>query len=211
MSTTFVDELPFGFGWLEAGSFMRRCSHALAVEGKVWILDAFADGQALEQVSSLGEPAGVVQLLDRHTRDNEEVAARLGVPLHVVPCEAPPGAPFEVVPLLRNRLWSEVALWFPEQRTLAVAEALGTAQYYRAPAERVAVNPLLRLTPPRRLLDYEPEHLLVGHGEGVQEDAAGAMRDAVEGSRSRIGSWLWAGIRAHGPGGTHPLGGGRRT
>jgi hypothetical protein len=206
VSTTFVDELPYGFGWLEIGSFLRRCSHAVAVDGRVWIIDAIADGEALERVSSLGEPAGVVQLLDRHGRDNEAVAARLGVPLHVVPSTAPADAPFEVVPLLRNLLWSEVALWFPEQRTLVVAEAVGTAQFFRAPGEQVGVEPLLRLTPPRRLLDFEPEHLLVGHGEGVHEEASAALRDAVEGSRSRIGSWLWAGLRAHGPGGTHPLG-----
>jgi hypothetical protein len=206
VSTTFVDELPYGFGWLETGSFLRRCSHAVAVDGRVWIIDAIADGEALERVSSLGEPAGVVQLLDRHGRDNEAVAARLGVPLHVVPSTAPADAPFEVVPLLRNLLWSEVALWFPEQRTLVVAEAVGTAQFFRAPGEQVGVEPLLRLTPPRRLLDFEPEHLLVGHGEGVHEEASAALRDAVEGSRSRIGSWLWAGLRAHGPGGTHPLG-----
>jgi hypothetical protein len=68
------------------------------------------------------------------------------------------------------------------------------------------VEPLLRLTPPRRLLEFEPDHLLVGHGEGVLGNAAAAIRDAIEGSRSRIGSWLWAGIRAHGPGGTHPFG-----
>jgi len=206
MSASFVDGLPFGFGWLETGSFMRRCSHALAVDGKVWILDAVADGDALERVRSLGEPAGVVQLLDRHGRDNEAIAARLGVPLHLVPSEAPPDAPFEVVPLLRSLLWSEVALWFPEQRTLVVAEALGTARFFRAPGEPVGVEPLLRLTPPRRLLDLEPEHLLVGHGEGVLGNAAASIRDAIEGSRSRIGSWLWAGIRAHGPGGAHPLG-----
>jgi hypothetical protein len=197
VSATFVDELPFGFGWLEAGSFMHRCSHALAVNGQVWILDALADDEALERVASLGEPAGVVQLLDRHGRDNVVIAARLGVPLHVVPPQAPLDAPFDVVPLLRNRLWSEVALWFPEQRTLAVAEAVGTAQFFRAPAEKVGVEPLLRLTPPRRLLDFEPAHLLVGHGEGVHEDVPAAIRDSVEGSRSRIGSWLWAVVRAH--------------
>jgi hypothetical protein len=205
MAPTFVDETPFGFGWLESGTFTRRCSHAVAVDGKVWIFDAVVCEEALERVVSLGEPAGVVQLLDRHGRDNEALAARLGVPLHMVPSDPPSAAPFEVVPLLRNRLWSEVALWFPELRTLAVAEALGTAQYFRAPEETVAVHPLLRLTPPRRLLEFQPEHLLVGHGEGVHEDAEAAIRDAIEGSRSRIGSWLWAGIRAHGPGGSHPI------
>lgn len=200
-----VDELPFGFGWLDESSFIRRCSHALAVDGRVWIFDAVADEDALERVAGLGEPAGVVQLLNRHDRDNAAIAARLGVPLHVLPEEAPEGAPFAVVLLVRNRLWHEVAAWFPEQRTLVVGEALGTAQFYRAPEDRVAVAALLRLTPPRKLLALEPRHLLVGHGEGVHEEVPAAMRDAVEHSRSRIGSWLWTGIRAHGPGGTHPV------
>lgn len=200
-----VDELPFGFGWLDERSFMRRCSHALAVEGRVWIFDAVADDEALERVRGLGEPAGVVQLLNRHNRDNAAIAERLGIPLHVLPQTPPAGAPFEVVPLARNRLWGEVAAWFPAQRTLVVGEAFGTAQFYRAPEERVGVAALLRLTPPRKLLAFEPEHLLVGHGAGLHEEVPAALRDAVEHSRSRIGSWLWAGIRAHGPGGTHPI------
>jgi hypothetical protein len=190
-----VDELPFGFGWLDETSFMRRCSHALAADGRVWLFDAVADEEALARVTGLGEPAGVVQLLNRHDRDNDAIAERLGVPLHVLPEEAPEGAPFEVVPLVRNRVWGEVAAWFPEQRTLVVGEALGTAKYYRAPQERVGVAGLLRLTPPRRLLAFEPEHLLVGHGRGVHEDVPAAIRDAVDHSRSRIASWLWAGVR----------------
>lgn len=203
MAVSIVDELDFGFGWLESGSFMRRCSHALAVDGRVWILDAVADDEALERVRTLGEPAAVVQLLDRHNRDNTAVAQRLGVPLHVVPAAPPSGAPFEVVPLVRSRFWREVALWFPSLRTLVVAEAVGTAQFLRAPQDRVGVSPPLRLFPPRRLLAFEPEHLLVGHGEGVHEDATAALRDGIEHARGRTLPWLWAGFRAHGPGGSH--------
>lgn len=203
MAATFVDELEFGFGWLERGSFMRRCSHALAVDGRVWVLDPFLDAEALERARGLGEPAAVVQLLDRHNRDGVAVARELGVPLHVVPRTPPAGAPFEVVHLLDNRFWREVALWFPSLRTLVVAEAVGTAQFYRAPQDRVGVSPPLRLLPPKRLLAYEPEHLLVGHGEGVHEDTAAALRDGIEHARGRALSWLWAGFRAHGPGGTH--------
>jgi hypothetical protein len=207
VASIFVDELEFGFGWLEAGTFMRRCSHALAADGRVWVVDPFADDEALERAQALGEPAAVVQLLDRHNRDSVAVAQRLGVPLHVVPRKAPDGAPFEVVPLLGNRFWREAALWFPSLRTLVVAEAVGTAQFYRAPEERVGVSPPLRLLPPRRLLAYEPEHLLLGHGEGVHEDATRALSDAIRHARGRTASWLWAGFRAHGPGGTHKRGG----
>ena len=47
--------------------------------------------------AALGEPAGVVQLLDRHNRDCAAVAAELGVPHLVVP-DAVPDSPFEAIP-----------------------------------------------------------------------------------------------------------------
>jgi hypothetical protein len=78
-----------------------------------------------------------------------------------------------------------------------VCLALGTAQYCRAPEERLAVSPLLRMTPPRRLLALAPEHVLVGHGEGIHVDAPAALRDAVRLARRRASSLAWAGLRAH--------------
>jgi glyoxylase-like metal-dependent hydrolase (beta-lactamase superfamily II) len=141
-----------------------------------------------------------VQLLDRHGRDCRAVAEQLGVAHYEVPEQLPPGAPFEVLPLLRRRWWHEIALWYPEQRTLVCADAVGTAQYYRAPGERLGVSPLLRLTPPRRLLALAPEHVLVGHGEGIHRDAPAALGDAVRLARRRRPSWAWAGLRGHAPG-----------
>jgi hypothetical protein len=173
-------------------AFMQRASHAVEAEGRVWLIDPVYDEDALERVRALGTPAGVVQLLDRHGRDCSRVADLLGVPHHVVPDVAPSGAPFDVFPVLRRKRWHEVALWFPEHRALVCADALGTAPYYRAPGERIAVSPLLRLKPPRVLLQVEPEHILVGHGEGLHEDAAAAVRDAIERARSRTLPWLLA-------------------
>ena len=204
MPAAWVDESEHGFGWIAPEpAFMRRCSHALAVDGRVWLVDPVWDEEALERAAALGEPAGVVQLLDRHGRDCTRVAERFGVPLHVVPAAPPEGAPFEVIPLLRNRFWQEVALWFPAEGTLVCADTVGTAQYYRGPEERLAVSPVLRLLPPRKLLRVEPEHILVGHGEGIHDDAAAALRDAVTRARSRTPAWLWSGLRAHGPFGSH--------
>lgn len=101
---------------------------------------------------------------------------------------------------MRRRRWREIALWFPGQRTLVAADALGTAQYMRAPGDRLAVHPLLRLTPPRRAFArLDREHVLVGHGPGVHEDAAGALREALATSRRRIPSWIAADARVHGP------------
>jgi hypothetical protein len=187
----FVDELEFAVGWIAPEPrFMQRTSHAVAVDGRVWVIDPVDDDEALERVRSLGEPAGVLQLLDRHGRDCARVADRLSVPHHAVPAVAPARAPFEVIPVLRRKRWHEVALWFPELRTLVCADALGTAPYYRAPGERIGVSPLLRLTPPRTLLAVEPAHVLVGHGAGVHHDAASAVRQAVTKARRRTPAWL---------------------
>ena len=183
-----VDETDFGLGWLDE-SKLARTSHALVHEGRLWLVDPFEPRELEERVLALGEPAGVIQLLDRHARDCSAIAARLGVPLHVVPRELP-GTPFELRPVLRNRLWREVALWWPERRTLVCADALGTIPFFRAGSERTGAHPLLRLLPPRSLLGLEPEHLLVGHGRGLDAEAAAAVDDAVRHARSRIPRWL---------------------
>jgi hypothetical protein len=205
VAVRFVDELDFGFGWISPEpQFMQRCSHALVAGGEVWLIDTVLDDSGLddsvlERIRNLGEPAGVVQLLDRHGRDCSRVAGLLGIPHFEVPDVAPAGAPFEVIPVLRRRRWHEVALWIPEHRTLVCADAVGTPPYYRAPSERLGVSPLLRLTPPRSLLTVEPAHILVGHGAGVHDDAPAALREAVTHARRRTPAWLWAGLRAHGP------------
>lgn len=188
----FVDELDFGFGWIAAEpASMQRASHALADEGRVWLLDP-VDGDGLdERVRALGEPAGVIQLLDRHPRDCRLLAGRYGVPLHMTPFDGVPGSPFQVRRVVRIPGWKEVALWWPERRVLVVGDALGTLRYFRARGETLGPHPLLRLTPPRSLAGLDPEHVLCGHGAGVHgPEAAAALRDALAHSRRRIPSWL---------------------
>lgn len=190
MSVRFVDELDGGFGWLETTG-LRRTSHALVADGRVWLLDPFATNGVEERVRALGDPAGVIQLLDRHNRAGAEWAERLGVPLHVVP-RSVPESPFRFVPILHRRWWSEVALWWADRRILVCADALGTVpDYFRAGDEAVGVHPFLRLLPPRRLVGLEPLHLLVGHGEGVHGEQTGRAVDAAIGrARQRIPHWL---------------------
>ena len=145
MSVRFVDELDEGFGWIDDGS-MRRTAHALAVDGRVWLTDP-VDGDGVEErVRSLGEPAGVIQLIDRHNRDSAALAARLGVPLHIAPLSLPE-TPFRFLPLLRGRWWKEVALWWPERRILVCADALGTVPFFRAGDEPAGLHPFFRLKP----------------------------------------------------------------
>jgi hypothetical protein len=188
-----VDELEFGFGWIaDPAEFMRRCSHALRDdEGGVWLVDPVdADGLD-ERVHALGHPAGVLQLLDRHARGCRAIAARLGVPHDTIPRGRV--GPFETIGLGVR----ECALWWPKRRALVCADALGTARYYRAGDERLAVHPFLRLLPPRRLGEVVPEHVLVGHGEGIHERADEALREALATARRRSPSWLATGIRGH--------------
>ena len=165
---------------------MQRTSHALVADGGVWVIDPVAWNDAEERARLLGEPRGVLQLLDRHDRDCAAVAERLGVPHHVVPTGKLDGAPFEFLRIARSRFWREVALWWREPRVLACADALGTISFFCAPGERLGVHPLLRLKPPRGLRRVYPEHVLTGHGEGVHDDAAAALHEALRTSRRRL-------------------------
>jgi hypothetical protein len=160
------DRGPAGFGWV-ASDAGTRTSHALAADGKVWLVDPLDWPEAIERARTLGEPAGVIQLLDRHKRDCANLAERLAVPHLVVPDDLR-GSPFEPVPVLRRRWWRESALWWPEARTLVVAEALGTNRFFTAGRAPVGVHVALRLTPPKVLGRYRPERLLTGHGEGLE-------------------------------------------
>jgi hypothetical protein len=188
----FVDEFEGSVGWTPAEpELRRRTSHAVASSGRVWIVDPIDGAGIDERIRQLGEPAAVVQLLNRHNRDCEEFARRLGVPLHVTPFAGVPGAAFEAVKVLDVPGWHEAALWFPAERILVCADAVGSASYFRAKGERIGVHPLLRLWPPKTLARFEPRQLLLGHGKGLAgDDTAAALRAALRNSRRNIPSWL---------------------
>ena len=196
MDVRFCDETAFGFGWIASEpAFLERASHALRADGRVWLVDPVDCEGVEERVRALGEPAGVVQLLDRHERDCASFAERLRVQLHRLPFGGVPGSPFEVLRVIDQRRWREAVLWWPEERVLVSAEALGTARYYLGPGERLAVHPLLRPAPPRSLRDLSrgltPGHVLCGHGEGIHGDeAALALSEAVSTARRRILRYL---------------------
>jgi hypothetical protein len=170
-----------GLTWVERNA-MARAAHALTDEGRVWLIDPYENAQALAAVAELGTPAGVIQLLDRHKRDCEAIAQRLGVALHRLPQDGV--GPFTPVRVISNRAWREVALWWPSETALVVAEAVGTGPAFCL-GRRVGVHPMLRLLPPRaQLLRYEPERLFVGHGEAIESGAGAALREALDHARS---------------------------
>jgi hypothetical protein len=177
------EEHPLGITYVVAEP-MERAFHALVDGGKVWLVDPL-DVPELGDVTALGEPAGVLQLLDRHNRDCAATAARLGVPHLQVP-DAVLGSPFEAIAVVRMPGWKETALWWPEREALIVAEALAGNPMHTGGGQLAAIHFLLRAWPPGSLREYRPQHLLLGHGHplhgpeaaaGVETAFARARRD----------------------------------
>jgi hypothetical protein len=187
---------------------MRRAGHALVEDGDVWLVDPL-DVPGLDEVlAAEGEVAGVVLLLSRHGRDAAALARRHDVAVHVPrPLDVDVDAPVEsftgelaetgyVAHTVFERFpWREAALYSEDRRTLVVAEALGTAPFFLAPGERLGVQPVARLFPPKTLGRFDPEHVLVGHGAGVHDDAAAAVREAIRGSRRGLPRVAWRNVR----------------
>jgi len=185
--------------WTISDEPMERGSHALAADGKVWLVDPVADEEALTKAEALGEPAAILQLLDRHPRDCEELAERYGVP-HLKLPEEIPDSPFELHRMVWIKRWRELALWWPDRKILLVPEAIGTASYF-AVGRSAGIHNFLRLKPPGKLTEFSPEHLLCGHGPPLHEGVTPAIREAVDKSRRDAPKAAWEGIKAFTPGG----------
>ncbi len=84
-------------------------------------------------------------------------------------------------------LWQEAVAYRERDGTLYVPDLLGGAPGYAVGDERVGVVLSDRLRPPRGLVgDLDPERILVGHGEGVFEDAETALTATLDGARRRF-------------------------
>jgi hypothetical protein len=185
MTSRVLDHQSYGLTWVIDDPMARACQ-ALAVEGSVWLVDPVDEPAAMTAAVALGEPAGVLQLLDRHNRDCAAIATRLGVP-HVVNPDTLPATPFELVPVIRWPAWKETALWWAAEGVLVVPEAVGTAPAFAIGSGPVGVHPMIRLVPPRALRRFAPRHLLVGHGPPVHgPEAARALREALARSRRDV-------------------------
>ncbi|MEH3054986.1 MAG: hypothetical protein PGN13_13460 [Patulibacter minatonensis] len=176
-----ADLHPFEHGvtWVMR-EWMRRGSHAVKADGKVWLIDPVDVPEAIEAARALGEFGGVIQLLDRHPRACRALAEHYGIPFFRLPDELPiPGV--QVFSVLRGKYWNERALWFPDTGTLVVAEVLGTNQYYALAKNPVGVHPMLRGITRAKVGDHLPvQHLLVGHGAPVHTDAAQLIATAYQ-------------------------------
>lgn len=191
-----------GVGWIAyPDEKMRRASHAIAIDGDVWVIDPVDVDGLDELLAELGTVAGVVLLLDRHKRDSAAIANRHDVSVYVPDfmngvrndIEAPvelfrrelADTGYAVHEIANNFAWKEAALYGEDDDTLVVPEALGTSSYFLASGERLGVHPALRLKPPKKLGRLTPSRILVGHGSGIHENAPATLDDALSGARAR--------------------------
>jgi len=200
----FTDRWNDGVGWIaHPEESMERCSHALAFDGDVWLVDPLDTPHLDEQLAEYGKLTGIIVLFDRHARDADTLARRHDVPVYAPPFLADSielavtdldgelgSSGFEWLQVLNWPIWKEAALYDGE--TLVVPEAIGTAAYYRTAREHLGVHPMLRMTPPGTLRGLEPERILCGHGDGVFDGATPALTDALDNARRRLPE-AWAG------------------
>ena len=206
-----IDRWDHGVGWLaHPQEKMQRASHALEVDGDVWLVDPVDAPELDDLLAEFGEVAGVVVLLNRHYRDADEIARRHDVPVYVPSwfdrvqnLRAPlkrvedtlPDTDYRVIEVVDSLGWEEAALYDDEAGTLVVAEAVGTAPYYTTKRERLGVHPMLRVVPPKALRGLRPERIVVGHGRGVSADAASVLADTLRSARRRTPELLVHNVR----------------
>lgn len=166
----------------------------------VWVLDPVDAPGLDDRLADLGEVVGVVVCCSHHARDAGAVAERHDVAVYVPRwmdrVEERVDAPverfeetigdsgFEIYRFEPMGLWQEAIAYRESDGTLYVPDLLGTSPGYALSDERLGLVLPYRLFPPREQLgELEPERILLGHGEGVFEDASAALDDALTGTR----------------------------
>lgn len=201
-----VDRWDGGVGWIaHPGEASRRASHAVVEPDSddVWLFDPI-DAPGVHDLvgeQSVGSVAGVAVLSDYHVRDAERLADRFGVPVTVPtgldraaarvdgPVERTDGpiAGFDLHVLKPLHAYREAVAYRASDRTLYVPDLLCSCEAFRVGDERLGMNTLSRLRPPREpFASVEPARIVLGHGEGVFEDAPAALADAIGNARRRF-------------------------
>jgi hypothetical protein len=207
-----IDRFEGGVGWIAyPEETMQRASHALADGDDIWLVDP-VDAEGIDDlVAEYGEVAGVVILLDRHKRDAAAMARRHDVSVWIPTfmdgvaedIDAPverfrhdlADTQFAAHKIIDNSLWTEAVLYDDDSGVLMVPEAVGTTSYFRTREESLGVHPMLRMTPPRKLTRLDPDHILVGHGPGVHENAAETLKRALDGARRRTPRLVYKNVK----------------
>lgn len=177
----------------------QRASHAIATESGVWIIDPI-DGPGVDEwIEELGDVEGVAVLTCWHARDADTFANRYNVPVHI-PTGMGRIADMVDAPIERYESedgfddfethwcnpfprWEEIFLYHDASGTLIAPDSLGTSGAHKTGDERIGLELFRRLQPPTAVAHFEPDRILVGHGQPITEDASAALTDALEQSR----------------------------
>ncbi|RQG95938.1 hypothetical protein [Natrarchaeobius chitinivorans] len=198
-----VDRWDDGVGWIaHPDELGRRASHAVRGQDGVWLIDPVRSVDVDELIGTLEDDVvGVAVCSCWHARDADWFAREYDVPVfvpewmgrveertdapvrrydgtldastHVVRCEPMP-------------MWEEAIIYWDSHDTLYVPDSMGTVGSFVVGDERIGLEVLRRLAPPRSLRRFEPERIIVGHGDGVFEDATRALENALAGGRRRF-------------------------
>ena len=197
-----VDRWDDGVGWQavpEEGGL--RTSHAICTDDGVWLVDPLDAAGVESGYADLGEVVGVAVLADYHARDAATFAER-----HDVPVTVPTGldraaervdapvrrvtdslAGFELRRVSPLRAWTETIAYRWRDGTLYVPDVLSSGPAFTVGRERLGLNVLARLVPPRAAFaDIDPDRVLVGHGEGVFEGASEALAGTLRNAHRRL-------------------------
>lgn len=200
-----IDQWENGFGWFahpdEVG---LRASHAIRGEDGVWVFDPLEAPGVHDRLDELGSVAGIVVQCQFHGRDAAAFSEHYDVPVYLpvwndrvaervdAPTErfrAPPGESVELGAsgiMMRTvdplTFYQEPIVYRPTDGTLRTADMLNTLG--GVGNERISWLFPHRFAPPREpFADIEPERILVGHGEGVFEDATDALEYTLANAR----------------------------
>ncbi|QGA80521.1 hypothetical protein [Candidatus Nanohalobium constans] len=194
----FIDEWENGFGWIaKPEENMMRTSHAFVDDG-VYLVDPVDAENLDDKISEFGEVGGIIILFSRHVRDSVELAGRYDCPVYVPEwfereldaevrkiSEKVPGTDWEIHTVINSKVSKEAALYHRGTKSLIVADSLGTARHLCGRGEKLGMSPLYRFNPPHKLLDFEPERIFCGHGEGVTENATETMKETIRKGRRK--------------------------
>lgn len=191
-----VSEWEGGFSWIaHPEEQTQRSSHALQTESGVWLVDPVdADGLD-DKLARLGDVTGVLVLQDRHTRDATELAHRHDVTVHLpewmtlartkldsspeLVTDTLPGTNYTIHQLINTDEWEEAFLTDESTNTMVVPEAVGTVPSFQTNDSQLGIHPALE-EPPRQLAKWQPDRLLVGHGESLFEETANQLDRALD-------------------------------
>lgn len=205
----FIDEWENGFGWIaRPEEDMVRTCHAFEDDG-IFLVDPLDAENLDEKLEDYGEVKGIIVLFDRHQRDSEQLAEKYGCPIYVPEWLEPkidvdakpikmkiPGTDWELIETVNTFTGREAGLYNEKTGTLIVADALGTVNFFKGRNEKLGLNPLYRLSPPKDLLKYEVERIFCGHGRGIQENSQEILEETLNKARRKATSAYFNAVKS---------------